>query len=306
MTITAKVIADSVSPHGKRLTTMQLRYPRFVHAEAKTHRMLRISDAAYEFLGEVGFMDDRNLSRNASSSRAIPVERLIQDVLDDPAMPVWWGKNQPGMQAREELAGQAREEARMLWLRASYDAIGRAQEMVRMGVHKQIVNRIIEPWGHIRTVVTATEWTNFYALRRHPDAQPEMRALADAMWEAQQASTPQLLQPGEWHLPYIEEIHNLDWNDSVTTRNAIQCSVARCARVSYLTHEGKSPNIRDDLALYNRLVGSIPLHASPAEHVCTPDRMINGKWEHSDLHANLVGWISHRKMLPNENINAPQ
>lgn len=305
MTISAKVIADSISSYGIRLTTMECRYPRMVHSEFNTHRVF---------------------SRNASSSRAIPVERLVQDVIDDPAMPVFWGKNKPGMQAVEELTGGEKEAAISKWLKARDDAVANARLLAGSGVHKQLVNRLIEPWCHIRVVVTSTEWANFYTLRRHPDAQPEMKALADAMWEAQQASTPKLLQPGEWHLPYVTDedreiikqkaydstkdcnfgctIDEMDdWNEEPLR----YLSAARCARTSYLTHDARKPNVDEDLKLCERLLGSG--HMSPFEHQGTPDSKPyynsiwndrRNKWENQRKHGNLVGWIQYRHTLPNE------
>ena len=319
MTISAKIIADSVSPQGIRLTTLQLRYQKFIHGEFMTHRVF---------------------SRNASSSRAIPVERLIQDVLDDPAMPVFWGKNRSGMQAVEEMTNSEKDLAILRWLEARNAAVLNARDMLRLGVHKQIVNRIIEPWCHINVVVTSTEWANFFALRRHKDAQPEMKALADAIWEAREASTPRLLLPGAWHLPYVShddeqqaywETRHLgrdnseEFDEQEALRTCIQMSVARCARVSYLTHEGKPPNVEDDLKLYDRLIGSVPLHASPAEHQATPDEPetytvtmtepteqqkrdrtmsvdIALTFKHGREHGNFVGWRQFRKMLPNESV----
>ena len=300
MTISAKIIADSVSPQGIRLTTLQLRYPKFIHGEFMTHRVF---------------------SRNASSSRAIPVERLIQDVLDDPAMPVFWGKNQKGMQAAEELTGLELKLAKGTWLYARDQAVKSASELCMCNVHKQLVNRIIEPWCHINVVVTATEWANFFALRRHKDAQPEMKALADAIWEAREASTPRRLLPGAWHLPYVShddeqqaywETRHLgrdnseEFDEQEALRTCIQLSVARCARVSYLTHEGKPPNVEDDLKLCDRLIGSVPLHASPAEHQATPDTPWmndpgNG-WKHEHEWGNFTGWRQYRKTLPNESV----
>lgn len=276
MTTTASVLADSVSREHIRLTTLELKYPKFIHGEFMTHRVF---------------------SRNASSSRAIPFERLVDEVINDPAMPVFWGKNQKGMQAREELADDELMLAKQAWRRARNDAVEHARFLHSLGAHKQIVNRIIEPYCHIRVVVTATDWANFFALRRHPDAQPEMKALADAMWEAQQASEPVLLQPGEWHLPYITEFDPLalDADDDL-----IKLSVARCARVSYKTHDGRIAEVEEDLKLYERLVGSTPLHASPAEHQATPDTPHRGGWRHSYQHGNLQGWRQYRKMLPNE------
>jgi hypothetical protein len=179
LTITAQIVADSICPQGNRLTTMQLRYPRFIHAEAKTHRVLRIDDAEYEFKQEIGFMDDENMSRNASSSRAIPVEKMIRDVLDDPAMPVSWGSNKPGMQAGEEIETPieflsigdglvysfTKEEA---WLAARDYSVQVARGFAKAGYHKQVINRLLEPFGHISVIVTATNWDNFFALRCHP------------------------------------------------------------------------------------------------------------------------------------------
>lgn len=300
MTISAKMICHSKNEYGQELKTFQLRYPRFIHAEFMTHRMF---------------------SRNASSSRAIPVSKLIEDIERDPVYPSFWGKNQPGMQAATECNNRViiphvyprgyydgtvdwesdvttRGDA---WDQAREQAIKFARAFDEAGYHKQIVNRLLEPFSHINVVVTATDYENFYALRRHPDAQPEIKLLADAMWEAEQNSIPKSLTGNEWHLPYITE--NEPWE--LFTTKLIKISVARCARVSYLTHEGKEPDIASDLKLYERLVGSTPLHASPAEHQATPDRIICNNpltWKHPELHGNFHGFIQYRKTLPNENV----
>lgn len=305
MTITAQIIADSISPAGKRLTTMQLRYPRFIHAEFMTHRLF---------------------SRNASSSRAIPVARMIEDLRRDPAMPVYWGSNKPGMQAGAELQDKDLIGAKACWLEAMEEAIAQAENMIDLGLHKQIANRILEPWAHINVVVTATDWENFFTLRRHSDAQPEIKALADQMWDAMQASIPNGLAAGEWHLPYIDWVpltnrlktDSTDWmqaEDHITQNGVLRVvpteeqilnllrkvSVARCARVSYLTHDGKQTTVEEDLQLYDRLLGSQPLHASPAEHQATPDeRNMGGGWWKAKLHGNFTGWIQYRKTLPGE------
>ena len=244
MAVTATVIADSIADGCPRLTTLQLRYPRFIHAEVMTHRVF---------------------SRNASSSRAIPIERMIQDVIDDPAMPVHWGKNQPGMQAREEL-----ESGEDQWLDASYHAIQSAKRMSREGYHKQIVNRILEPFQHINVLVTATEWDNFFALRDHPDAQPEIQELARAMREAMAGSEPFRLTVEE-HMPYvsIDEQH-MCMNDG-DTEKLRRISAARCASVSYKTVDGKPMSVEKALDIFNKLAGSDPIHASPFEHIARPD-----------------------------------
>lgn len=285
MTIEAKIIADSTSPAGKRLTTLQLCYPRFIHAEFMTHRVF---------------------SRNASSSRAIPVAKMIEQVRTNPAMPIHWGRNQAGMQAREELAGVGRDTARLAWMHAADAAAGHAQRLADLGAHKQIVNRILEPFLHISVVVTATEWDNFFELRRHPDAQPEIHELADRMWEAMQASTPKLLQPEEWHLPYVtdEERREAYHGPSQTPEWGLlrKVSAARCCRVSYLKHDGHRSTIEEDLELCDRLAGARPIHASPFEHQATPDVLVpcgdvRYVWEKSHLHGNFVSWIQNRKLL---------
>lgn len=296
MTIAAELIADSISEQRIRVRTFMCRYPRFIHAELMTHRVF---------------------SRNASSSRAIPVERMIADLRRDPAMPVYWGANQKGMQAGAELQGFQQEAVRTAWLHGLKEMIAIAEQMVANGLHKQIANRILEPWAHINVVITATDFENFYTLRRHKDAQPEIKVLADAMWEAEQASTPRLLKSGEWHLPFINAD---DWQDAYLfakkgriTRDepaygekldiVRKVSVARCARTSYLTFDGKASTIEEDMALFEKLVVAQPLHASPAEHQCTPD-MIDERdsqiFENPHLHGNLRGWIQYRKILPGE------
>lgn len=281
MTISAQIIADSISSNGVRITTMQLRYPRFIHAEFMTHRVF---------------------SRNASSSRAIPVAKMIEDLRRDPAMPVFWGSNKPGMQAGDELTGIELHRVRGYWRQAMEDAIHHAESMLHFGLHKQIANRILEPWAHINVVVTATDWENFFQLRRHKDAQPEIHELADRMYLAMHMSTPVALQSGDWHLPYVNErgyvpsTVNPDWIETLK-----HVSVARCARVSYLTHDGRETTVQEDAALYDRLIGSIPLHASPAEHQATPDAKDNhGNWLKPELHGNFNGFVQYRKTLPGE------
>lgn len=306
MTISATMIADSISPQGKRLRCFQVTCHRFILPEVNTHRVF---------------------SRNWASSRAIPTAKLIQMVRENPATPIHWGKNQPGMQAFKELSPAALEAAQVYWRYAASQAVYCAQKLEEIGAHKQLVNRVLEPFLWVRGVISSTEMENFYALRRHPDAQPEIKALADAMWEAEQVSTPTLLQPGQWHLPYIKEAdYDTTWtapdeslkSDPAGITKLIKVSVARCARVSYLTHDGRETTVEEDAALYDRLVGSMPLHASPAEHQATPDTesfqqtlrdttagseelIASGlTWDYPEQHGNFTGWIQYRKTLPGE------
>ena len=295
MSVKAKVVLKSRSKEtGKEITTYELCYPRWIHSEFLTHRQF---------------------SRNASSSRAIPVKRMLENIRNDMAEPLHWGANKPGMQASEELTGVKLWLAKKLWRTAGRVAVQFAWLGSKLGMHKQTINRIIEPWSHITVVVTSTEWSNFFALRDHPAAQPEIRALAIAMKEADQAASVQLLGIEEWHLPYINDMDVFrveEWrNAKRRTENEehlfsvddvlINMSIARCARVSYLNHDGTQTSIDDDIKLANRLVGSEPKHASPAEHQAIPDvKDENGRWCEPEYHGNFSGFCQYRKMLPNE------
>lgn len=281
--ISAKMILDSISPDGVRLTTMQLRYHRFIHSEFMTHRMF---------------------SRNASSSRAIPVAKMLDQVNNDPAIPIHWGKNQPGMQAREELEG----DFSFNWEFAKNAAAYNAKELTEKGLHKQVANRLLEPFQFINVIVTATEWDNFFNLRLHPDAQPEIKELALCMKEVMNRSTPKLLNPGEWHLPYVNPFSFGGGLDK-----AIKCSVARCARVSYNNHDNSEPDIEKDIELADSLLAAG--HMSPMEHQATPmeypdmgEELPNPLWSKGegitcfDIYGNawsgnFRGWIQYRQTL---------
>lgn len=307
MTITAKVIADSVSADTVRLTTLELTYPRFIHAEFMTHRQF---------------------SRNASSSRAIPIEKMIKSVVDNPAEPIRWGANGKGMQDSGELDALATLAAREQWITGRNAAVEIARRMINTDhpPHKQIVNRLLEPFAHITVLVSATEFANFFALRVHTEAQPEIRWLAESMLEAINASQPKLVQHGEWHVPYVTDddlddiikqavhdatILNVSSLDDVgAMANALMCriSAARCARVSYLTHDKRRPNIEEDLALYARLMSAQPFHASPTEHQASPDRLVKYGmmsvvgWENPHYHGNFIGWQQFRKQHVGESV----
>jgi hypothetical protein len=214
---------------------------------------------------------------------------MIEQVRNDPAMPIHWGKNQPGMQANEELAPMAQEGARQLWMQAARDAASVAQVMADVGLHKQVANRILEPYQYMHVIVTATEWENFFELRNHPDAQPEIHALAKVMHVAFAQSRAVELKEGDWHLPYVTRAERLAFCNDLDL--LLKLSGARCARVSYLTHDGQTPSV--DKALYDRLVGSKPLHASPIEHQATP-------LPEADMWSgNFRGWLQNRKIVEN-------
>lgn len=278
----AEIVTDSIGPNGVRLITYVLTYPRIIHGELMTHRAF---------------------SRNASSSRAIPVSRQITMIEKDPFIPKSFTKNQKGMQGGEPLAGEDHIKAEQVWVKAMKHACEMAREFVTLGVSKQYANRILEPYSYITVVCTATEYENFFALRVHTDAQPEMQEIATKMYEARLLSTPKLLSEGQYHLPFITQD---DYNENTAAFARLQGidyqllqvkrSVARCARVSYLNHEGKNPSIQEDLDLYDRLVGSDPKHCSPTEHQASASNCANLR------SGNLNGWHQYRQMLPNQNI----
>jgi thymidylate synthase ThyX len=266
MSIKAKIFLDSVNPAECRLTTWELTYPRFIHSEVMTHRML---------------------SKNASSSRAIPTAKIIDCVLTDPAMPVFWGKNQSGMQAKVEIAGAEKKAAIQKWLAARDSAVACCRELNALGVHKQIANRVLEPWSHITVVLSGTEFGNFFNLRCQPEAQPEFQALACQMRDLYYSQSPDPLWPGQWHLPLIAP----EDETSLPLEDLKKISVGRCARVSYLTHVGRR-DVQEDIMLHDRLVANG--HMSPFEHVAMS--LDCNRWS-----GNFRGFEQYRKTLFNEN-----
>jgi thymidylate synthase ThyX len=283
--ITTKIVADSIAPSGIRLTTFVLTYPRFAHSEVMTHRVF---------------------SRNASSSRAIPVKKQIQDVIDNPAIPIAFTKNQKGMQGGEILSGIAHDAAVATWMQARDEAVKMAQQLYDINVHKQYVNRILEPFAHITVVLSGTEFTNWFALRYHEMALPEMQELAKQMWELYSTNKPEELSTGSWHLPFISEEDTMNTLHELGTINSteewdnalIKRSVAKCARVSYLNHDGTKTSLKQDLELYDRLLGSSPVHASPAEHQAMAIGDSNVK------SGNFSGWIQYRQTIKGQNVES--
>ncbi len=258
--IAARIIADSIyGPH--RLTTVEAHLPRFLLAELNTHR---------------------TFSRNSASSRAIPVRRRIRDVLSGPFVPDAFGANKAGMQAGGTVGGWRSVAARAVWMASLYAAVTGAYLLSALNVHKQWANRLLEPFAYTTVIVSATEWENFFAQRLHADAQPEMQQVAWAIFDAMAASTPRICAKGDMHLPYLQpdEAH-------LSKDRAAQVCIARCARVSYLTQNGKR-DIDEDVLMYWRL--RKPGHMSPFEHVA-----IAGTGS-----GNFRGWAQARSAIPNE------
>ncbi len=259
----AEIIADSINGHGCRLTTFALTYHRYIHSEVMTYRMW---------------------SRNASSSRAIPVEKNIKYVENLQLYPLHWGANQKGMQAYQEIDKEIQQEAILTWDYARENALVAAKKLTSLGVHKQIVNRLLEPFNTITTLVTATDYSNFFAQRCHPAAQPEIRVLAEAMEFQYKNSEPEEVNKYHWHLPFITSD---EWENYCTdVKSLLQVSVGRCARVSYLQHDG-THDPQKDIALHDYLATAQPPHLSPFEHVAQ-------NMDDNKMYANLQGWQSRR------------
>lgn len=259
--ISAKIIADSLSHKGARLITWEIEVHRFVWSEFMTHR---------------------TFSRNAASSRAIPVAKQIEMVRSNPATPISWGMNQPGMQASAEAEPYMQYKGEIVWRYASQDAANAAEKLANIGFHKQICNRLLEPFIMMKAVVSSTMsgMDNFYALRLHEAADPHMHELARVMKETQDASVPDLKGPGDWHLPYAEDILDI--------QTAIKISVSCCAQVSYRNLD-QTPE--KALAIYERLAGGVPAHASPFEH------QASAAYDGNIVSGNFVGWLQNRKIL---------
>lgn len=310
--IKATIIQDSINYYTKtRIITYELEYPRFIHSEVMTHKML---------------------AKNAASSRAIPVAKTIEQVTSNPAHPVFWGKNQPGMQSVEELDDSIKEDVQYLWKSASKTACTYAKCMEENGAHKQIVNRILEPFVMMKIVITGTEWNNFFWLRNHKDAQPEFKDLAAKMQKAKDESKPFVLLDSEWHVPYINRerytlgngesdiIYSIGADDAdgvqdLTTNEALMLSSSLCAQTSYRKADD---TLEKAVSIYKRLVESEPVHASPFEHqgMCKnigtanllasllrfkkPTKGITHiDFDHNWWSGNLKHFVQYRQLIPN-------
>lgn len=247
--------------------------------------------------GNCELLTHTRFGRNASSSRAIPIATMIDRAVNKTAYPVEWGSNQKGMQAGPPLSPKDEERAKGLWKAAAETAAGYAKQLADIGVHKQIANRLIENFQNIEVVVTSSHWANFYALRNHKDAQPEIKAVASKMLVAHRASVPKVLAPGEWHLPFVSQ----DERNSLEVDVALKISAARCARVSYLTHDKRKPTLQEDLDLFDRLMGGDVVHASPTQH----QARTRVDFDVAPSYGGNLGsqWVQFRKLIPNENIS---
>lgn len=291
----AKVVLASKPTNGAPpIITIHARYPRIIHGEIMTHRVF---------------------SRNARSSRAVPVATMLKEIREAPFVPWHWGKNQKGMQADQVFEPSDTVDLRRAWLTARDNAVDSAEDMMDFGVHKQIANRLIEPFSFIDTLITSTSWANFFHLRDHKAAEPHFQDLAGMFREAINGAEYQTLDYDQWHLPYVNESEINELKQDLHSKNPLldplhpviatevetiakKLSVARCARISYTPFDGDA-SIERELERYDLLVGSSPLHASPAEHQATPRRP--GDYKTPAGGGNLGrGWIQYRKTLPGE------
>lgn len=274
MGVGARIICDSVSANHSRLTTMEIELHRFILPEFNTHR---------------------KFSRNFQSSRAIPLARQREMVEADPALPVFWGANRAGMVADDVLSGEKIVLAKSYWYDALTEMCNIHKKMEELGVHKQIANRLLEPFMYTKGVVSGTDdaFNHFFKLRCHKDAQPEIQALANAMKKAYDESKPTKLKVDEWHLPYVTP----EDREKYHIENLIKISVSSCAQVSYRnldTSLEKANIIFDRLSLIPEKAGGNPPHASPCEHiaqacVASSRNTLNGNFNN--------GWRQLRQML---------
>ena len=309
--IKATVICDSISEQGVRLTTFEIEYPRIVMSEFNTMRAI---------------------SKNSSSSRAIPVSKMLEHTKNINLKPIYFGSKKSGMQAGDELVGEDLRYAKSTWESALHSMVHSAKILDGCGVAKEVCNRLVEPFQLVKVVCTATDWDNFFNLRLHPDADPNICMLAYKMYQAMQESKPIELKAGEWHLPFV----NVGWNGKgemcyadedfnfVELEQAIKLSAASCASVSYRT-EGMTLEKADKI--FDMLIKAEVMHSSPLEHCATPaskeveiensDYLTVGfinkasdpnTWEDGVTHmnkqgelcsGNLRGFIQYRHLLPN-------
>lgn len=294
MSHSATIVLDSISSRGHRLTSVELSFPRIILAEWNTHRVF---------------------SRNSASSRAIPVKVMIERVMGDPYIPSAWGKNQKGMSASIDILGEDAVSCRTEWLHARDNAVYQAQKLMDLGVHKQLTNRLLEPFMWHTILNSATEWSNFFGLRDDKNAHPDIQIAAGLTRAVMASSTPKELKEGEWHTPYVQENENLG-------SQLKEITSGRCARLSYLTHDGKR-DAAADIGLHDQLLGNG--HMSPLEHAARPMveeeydvlfkqakltwGFIDQKFYHeggpdgplyTHFCGNYQGWVQYRKQVPYE------
>lgn len=295
-------------------------------------------DGIVHISGNCELNTHKMLEKNSSSSRAIPIIRMIEQIESNMAIPLYWGKAKSGMQADGEV--EDKHLAKWVWEGAFFNAKLDSIELIdEVGLHKQTVNRLLEPFQMMKTVITGTDWENFFNLRIHPDAQPEFCMLAYKMYQAMQESTPKLLRPGEWHLPFVDCTRDFDGRIQYVARvddEYIELTLEEAQRISASCTAQTSYRKSDDSLekadkVFDMLINADVLHASPFGHLATPvaeeyatyhdygchrldyDESINvvhssKTWQKGITHlnrngvfcsGNLTGFISYRHLMEN-------
>lgn len=279
-----EIVLDSINAYtNNRITTLRCVFPRIILAELVTHRLLFVDDThgLDELLGALDADTPHLLSKNSASSRAIPISRMIRKVEENPYIPKF-RTGMKGMTSGSAVADKVQEIAQERVQNAMQVMLGLAEYLFSLGIEKGQANRYLEPFAYVEVLITATEWNNFLMLRDHPAAMGEMQELAKAIRGAMESSKPQVLYPGEWHLPYV--------SGYVSEHYAMQ-SAACCARVSYKSlATGLTSTYAEDMVLFDKLTGGNPKHLSPTEHqaLATSEHVRYG---------NFVGWMSLRKKM---------
>lgn len=280
-TIQAEIIADSVWPiigHNKRLTTFKLVVPHSVLGHLVRHRAFSLSVASNRALRSSSVMDTLN---------------YIPD----------WRTAQKGMQPAEFINDKNKRDYLddIVYTLKNYTSEYVNEMVNKHNVAKELTNRYLAPFQLVTVLVTSSEYSNFFNLRDHQDAQYDTQIVARKMKKLLEENTPTYLERGEWHLPFISYGEAKD----NTIIEQIAASVARCARTSYkLPNSENRSDIISDIRLFNKLI-TPPIHASPLEHVATPLRMSDiyasilpeDKTLNSAFYGNTYGWVQLRKLF---------
>ena len=314
MSYQCELVMHSISPRGKELLSYEITFPRSVLAEVVTHRILTMQTQD----GEAGELDGlfirertalQSLSKNSASSRAIPFKQMVAAVANDPYIPEKWSKGGPGMQESGWIEDPMTVvEANVKWIQARDQMIEAATAMHNLGIHKQDVNRLLEPWGWVKQIISGTEWANFFALRTDKDAHPAFRRIARMMYLAKEVSTPKHVKYGEWHVPYVgqgtlqalaEKIGVSHSSPFERDSMVLQVSAARCAWVSYDPPGMDGFTNEKAFATYKKLMSGPLKHVSPVEHQGTPlDEYVERT--HPNYRSNFSGWMQARKTIIDE------
>jgi hypothetical protein len=279
-----EILADSLNvATGDRITTFLLkRFPYTLVQEPSTHRILRWSGHCVS--GDLNPFGE-TVSRSSASSRAIPISKIIERILEDPFIPTWTAK-QKGMQGKFDALDKGQiAVANDGWRKCMYAAIEQARILDEAGIHKQHANDLLKPYMRIPILVTGTEWENFFNLRcNKKTVRPGFYEQAVAMKEAYNTSEPVALQPGQWHIPFSGRL-----DDHLDLKTKLKIVTARCARLSYASHDGVFDRDRD-ISLHDTLLKE--KHSNPFEHsAMAVDRKLSDYPEYAEIETDEASYI---------------